>query len=594
MSRPIEDYGMIGDGQTAALVGRDGSIDWLCMPRFDGNACFSRLLGNEAHGYWKITPAEGVLRTSRRYQPDTLVLETTFETDAGAIQVIDFMPMRVTDTVDCPTVVRIVVGLRGRVELCNEVALRFNYGDILPWVILDGDHAVVENGPDRVALHAPVPLERRGGTVLAPGAIAAGERLVFTLTYGLSSQPPAQKVDGEAALRATTEFWHDWIGKFSKPAKYPEAVKRSLITLKALIFQPSGGLVGAATTSLPEIPGGSANWDYRFCWLRDSTFTMTAFLNAGYQDEALAWRDWVLRALAGEPAKLRIMYRVDGSRHIPEWEVPWLPGYEWATPVRIGNAASTQHQADVYGEVIDAFHLASRAGIAPTPRGMTIETGIAEHIEQTWREPGAGLWESRGKQRHYVYSRAMAWAGIDRYLKMAQGRDDVPAATRARFEALRSTIHDEVCREGYHAGLGRFVEYFGGQSIDASLLLLPLIGFLPIDDPRITATIDAVERELMEDGFVRRRIVAKAEPEGTFLACSFWLADCRAMQGNHEGAREIVERVLSIRNDLGLLSEEYDVPGRRLVGNFPQALSHLALVNTVLGLSGPVLARAGG
>ncbi len=590
MSAPIEDYGMIGDGQTAALVCRTGSIDWLCWPRFDSGACFAALLGNEQHGCWTIGPVAAASHITRRYQPDTLILETDFETDNGAIRLIDFMPMRGDNSV----IIRIVVGLRGAVEFGCDLRLRFDYGALSPWVKLNGDAAFAECGPDRVILRAPLKLIEQDRRITASCVIEAGQRFAFSLSYSSSSQPPPPPIDAEAALHATAAFWREWIGKFTPTSDYADAVKRSLITLKALIFQPTGGLVAAPTTSLPEIPGGAANWDYRFCWLRDSTFTLTALLNAGYHDEALAWRDWIVRALAGEPDKLRIMYRVDGARHIPEWEIPWLPGHDWASPVRIGNAASTQHQADVYGEVLDAFHLAARAGIEPGARGAEIETAIAHHIERTWTDPGAGLWESRAEQRHYVYARAMAWVGIDRYVKGMAGRGERDSALRKRFERLRSAIHAEVCREGFHSGLGRFVEYYGGQSIDACLLLLPLIGFLPIDDPRITATIDAVECELLEDGFVRRQPAKNPTAEGSFLACSFWLADCRAMQGNQDAARAIIERVLAIRNDLGLLSEEYDVPGRRLIGNFPQALSHLALVNSVLGLSGPTLVRAAG
>ncbi len=590
MSALIEDYGMIGDGQTAALVCRTGSIDWLCWPRFDSGACFASLLGSDEHGSWKIAPVDAAPQITRRYQPDTLILETDFETDDGAMQVIDFMPMRGNDSV----IVRFVVGLRGTVEFGCDLRLRFDYGALLPWIRLDGNAAFAECGPDRVVLRAPRKLHQQAGVVTTRCLIEAGQRQAFTLAYSDASQAPPPEIDVEAALRATADFWREWIGHFTLAGDYADAVKRSLITLKALIFQPTGGLVAAPTTSLPEIPGGTSNWDYRFCWLRDSTFTLTALINAGYHHEARAWRDWILRALAGEPDKLQIMYRVDGARHIPEWEIPWLPGHDWASPVRIGNAASTQHQADVYGEVLDAFHLAARAGIEPGERGIAVETAIVHHIEQTWTEPGSGLWESRAEQRHYVYARAMAWVGVDRYIKGMTGRDERDPTRRERFERLRATIHAEVCREGFHPGLGRFVEYYGGQSIDACLLLLPLIGFLPIDDPRITATIDAVERELLEDGFMRRQPPKKPTAEGTFLACSFWLADCRAMQGNHDAARAIIDRVLAIRNDLGLLSEEYDVPGRRLIGNFPQALSHLALVNSVLGLSGSTLARAAG
>lgn len=590
MSARLEDYAMIGDGETAALVRRNGAIDWLCWPRFDSDACFAALLGEERNGCWKIAPIDESAVITRRYQTDTLVLETDFETGSGAVRVIDFMPMRERHSV----VARIVVGLRGTVRLRSSLVLRFNYGAISPWIDFRDDCVVAEIGPDRIVFRAPVPLAGEAGGVEAVFEVQAGRRLAFSLAHGQSSDKAPQAIDAEAALTGTRDYWRDWIGRFTKETEWPDAVRRSLITLRALIYRPSGALVAAPTTSLPEIPGGQSNWDYRFCWLRDATFTLTALLNAGYTDEARTWRDWILRAIAGEPDQMRIMYRVDGARHIPEWTVPWLRGYDWASPVRVGNAASTQHQADVYGEVIDAFHLAARAGIERTERSLAVETAIVEHIGKTWSQPGAGLWESRGEQRHYVYARAMAWAGIDRFIKGAASHDRADAATIERFRALRTTIHAEICREGYHPGLGRFVEYYGGQAIDASLLLLPLIGFLPIDDPRIAATIDAVERELMEGGLVRRQIPTPPNSEATFLACSCWLADCRIMQGDRDAARAIIERVLAIRNDVGLLSEEYDVPGQRLAGNFPQALSHLALVTTILGFSGPVLQRAGG
>ncbi|MHB1305296.1 MAG: glycoside hydrolase family 15 protein [Acidiphilium sp.] len=578
MSRPIEEYAMIGDGETAALVHRGGGIDWLCLPRFDSDACLAALLGDERHGSWLITPEhESEVELTRRYRKDTLVLETDFHTKAGAVRIVDFMPPRDRH----PVVIRVVEGLEGRVRMRMAISLRFDYGSMPPWIEIDGNEAVAEVGPDQVVLRAPVPL-----------AVEAGQRLAFSLSYADSTEPPPAAVDAMAALHATVSFWRDWIGRFTRDCEHPEAVRRSLITLKALIYRRTGGLAAAATTALPEIPGGAANWDYRFTWLRDSTFTLTAFLNAGYLEESRAWRDWILRAIAGDPDKMRIMYRIDGARHIPEWEVPWLPGHGWASPVRVGNAASTQHQADIYGEVIDAFHLAVRGGLDRSERTGRVERAIVEHIEKTWREPGAGLWESRGEPRHYVYARAMCWVGVDRFLKGCGETLDRP--TRERFTRLRDAIHEEVCREGYHPGLGRFVAYYGGHAIDACLLLLPLIGFLPVEDPRIAATIEAVASELGEGGLVRRKEPASPTPEGTFTACACWLADCRAMQGRRDEARAIVARVLDIRNDVGLLAEEYNVPAGRLAGNFPQALSHLALVNTILGLSGAVLQRAGG
>lgn len=588
----IEDYAMIGDGETAALVGNDGSIDWMCWPRFDSDACFAALLGNAENGRWLIAPTELAARAkvSRRYQDDTLIVETDFETPTGVVRIIDFMPMREQH----PSLVRLVVGLQGTVAMRMDFAARFNYGDLSPWVQPCDGGFVGDVGPDQIVLRGPVTMSYDQRHILADFVVETGQRVPFVLRYGSSDAGLPPPIDAETALRETQAYWRDWIGRFDKPTDWPEAVKRSLITLKALIYKPTGGLIAAATTSLPEKPGGKLNWDYRFSWIRDATFTLDALLNAGFKDEAVAWRDWMLRAVAGEPDKMRIMYRVDGARHIPEFEVEWLDGYHHAKPVRIGNAASTQHQADVYGELIDAVHLASRAGISRTPRIVAVETQIVEHIEKTWQKPGAGLWESRGERRHYVYSRAMAWVGVDRFLRAGETRDYAGAERVARWEVLRDTIHAEVCQSGFHPGLGHFVEYYGGQTIDACLLLLPLIGFLPIDDPRITATIKAVERELTEDGFVRRKRPEGEVSEGSFIACTLWLADCQNMQGRTTEARQTLERVLAIRNDLGLLSEEYDVPGRHLAGNFPQALSHLALVTTALGLSGPVLQRGGG
>ncbi|MBW4092298.1 MAG: glycoside hydrolase family 15 protein [Proteobacteria bacterium] len=587
MSVPIEDYAMIGDGNTAALVSRSGSVDWLCWPHFDSDACCAALLGGPEHGHWQIAPATEPRAVIRRYKTDTLVLETEFETDTGVVRLIDFMPVQHAHS----TVVRIVVGVRGQVAMHGDLALRFDFGAMPPWVAVQGTCMQAELGPHQVVLRGPAPLTHQHDRVDCTFTVAAAERVAFTLSYGTVVQGAVPPIDAEAALAATVDYWHRWIGRFDKSTAWPEAVRRSLITLKALIFHPSGGVLAAPTTSLPEIPGGHANWDYRYCWVRDASFTLTALLNAGYHEEAAAWRNWILRAVAGRPEEMRIMYRIDGARHIGEREIPWLPGYDWSRPVLVGNKASLQHQADVYGELIEALYLGVRGGIDRSARSEEVQAIVVAHIEKTWMAPGAGLWEQRGEQRHYVYARVMAWVGIDCFLR---GGAEVDAPTRTRLEGVRDRIHQEVCANGYHAGLGRFVEYFGGQSIDASLLLLPLVGFLPVDDPRIVATIDAVERELMEGGFVRRKKADSLHPEGAFLACTLWLADCRAMQGNHDAAREIVERVLAIRNDVGLLSEEYNVPGRRLAGNFPQALTHLALVNTILGLSGPVLQRGGG
>ena len=501
------------------------------------------------------------------------------------------MPMRR----DGSAVVRIVVGLRGTVAMRLELALRFGYGRIAPWIEpCDGGH-VARCGPDQVILRGPVPVEKQDDHLVAAFSVAAGQRLAFVLSYAASHQDLPPPLDAEESLTATIGYWRDWIGRFSKPTHWPEATRRSLITLKALINRPTGGLVAAPTTSLPEKPEGALNWDYRYCWLRDATFTIAALLNAGYRDEAQHWRDWLLRAIAAAPKHMQIMYRLDGARHLQEWQADWLPGYRWARPVRIGNAAATQRQIDVFGELLDAFDLAHRAGIPPSDQIIGLEEEIVTELERVWREPGKGLWESRGEPHHYTYSVAMAWAGVDRFLRGAAVKaGQVPPDTIARLTALRSEIHSTVCLEGFHPGLGTFVQAFGGEEVDASLLMLPLIGFLPIDDPRITATITAIEQQLMDDGLVRREHPKGRPPQGAFIACSFWLADCRNMQGRADAAREVFERVLEIRNDLGLLSEEYNVRGRHLSGNFPQALSHLALVTSALGLSGAVLQRGGG
>ncbi|MGI4795852.1 MAG: glycoside hydrolase family 15 protein [Janthinobacterium lividum] len=595
MSSPIEDYALIGDGETAALVSRSGSVDWLCWPRFDDDACFAALLGTPEHGCWMITPHDAVTATNRRYQDDTLVVETDFETRDGTVRLIDFMPARET----CSSLVRIVVGLRGRVAMRSELRLRFDYGALPPWCEATDDGSVARVGPDMVVLRAPVPVKVHQRCQEASFTVAQGERLAFVLSYGPASQAVPGPVDAEQALNATQAYWREWIGRFdNSKTNWPAEVRRSLITLKAMIHRPSGGLVAAPTTSLPEAPGGDMNWDYRYCWLRDATFTLGALLNAGYHEEARDWRDWLLRAIAGSPGRMRIMYRVDGARHLAEWNVDTLPGYRYASPVRVGNAASTQHQIDVYGEVLDCLSLARAGGLGVSDQEKVAQTKIVEHLEKVWNTEGSGVWESRAEPRQYTYSKAMAWVGVDRVLRFLQsdeGHANADPAMVERLTALRRTIHDEVCREGWNEGLGTFTQHYGGQEIDASLLLLPLVGFLPADDPRMAATIETIRRELTEDGLVRRM---KAKPgkveEGAFLACSCWMADCLSLQGRHEEARVQFERVLTVANDLGLLSEEYNVPGKHLAGNFPQALTHLAVVNTALGLSGPVLHRGGG
>ncbi len=592
MSSPIEDYALLGDGQTAALLNRDGSIDWLCWPRFDDDACFAALLGKGENGHWTIAPAEPVTQRRRRYQANTLIMETELETASGAVRVVDFMPMRK----GASALIRIVVGVRGTVRMRCQVRLRFDYGALPPWSACHGDDMVAKVGPDLVILRAPVQLDVNAHVTSAEFDVSAGNQCAFTLQYGASHESPPERIDPQAALAQTQGFWRDWIGRFDDAkTDWPDAVRRSLITLKALIHAPTGGLVAAPTTSLPEAPGGKMNWDYRYCWLRDASFTLCALLNAGFHTEATAWRDWLLRAIAGSPERLRIMYRVDGSRHLSEWMIEALPGYRYSRPVRIGNAASTQHQIDVFGEVLDALDMARRGGIATTTQETVAECKIVEHLEQVWHTEGSGVWESRSELRQYTYSKVMAWVGVDRFLRHQGGVGTADAAMIERLKALRQTIHDEVCREGWNEGLGTFVQHYGGQAIDASLLLLPLVGFLPADDPRMAATIETIQRELSEGGLIRRNKATTEPPnEGAFLACSCWMADCLNLQGRKDEARAQFERVLAVANDLGLLAEEYNVPGKHLAGNFPQALTHLAVVNTALGLCGPTLQRGGG
>jgi GH15 family glucan-1,4-alpha-glucosidase len=581
VARLIEDYGLIGDGETAALVHRNGSIDWLCWPRFDSDACFAALLGTREHGHWELSPIDPT-RIERRYHPDTLVLETDFETRHGAIRLTDFMPIRNGASM----LVRMMKGVRGRVHIRSDLKLRFDYGSIRPWIEIEQRRAVARVGPDLVALYSPEALRQENGSVLAEAELGEGEDMVFTLAYGSSVQPCPEPIDAKMALAATQKYWREWIAQFDGKTEWPEAVRRSLITLKSMIYRPSGAIVAAPTTSLPEKAGGETNWDYRFAWIRDSTFVFSVLLDAGYRQAAIDWRNWLLRALAGDPDKMRIMYRVDGSRRLEESIAEWLPGFRWTSPVRVGNAASGQHQLDIFGETVNTLHLANQSGIGVTREEVDAIRAIVRHVERVWRLPDQGLWESRGKPRHYVYSKVSSWVAVDRYAEFEMTNTDAAHEARSRIKNLAREMHDEICREGYDQRLGRFVEYYGGQSLDASLLLLPLMGFLPVDDERISRTIAAVENELMEDGFVCRRKPRDEDPEGAFLACSCWLADCQLLQGRRDDARRTFERVLSVRNDLGLLSEEYNVRARQLAGNFPQALSHLALVRTALRLSG--------
>lgn len=588
MSLPLEDYALIGDRRSAALVSRRGSIDWLCWPRFDSDACFAALLGDERNGCWKLGPTDPEARSTRRYRPDTMILETRHATATGEVSVIDLMP------VDMPhaALIRQVRGERGEVELELDLRLRFNYGAVSPWRRGEGRQVISVVGPDLVVLRGDVDLACEAERVAARFTVHAGETVSFDLLYGTSYEPEPKPIDRDAAILKTERYWRDWLRRFAKPTPWPDAVKRSLLVLQSLIFAPSGGMIAAPTLGLPEIPGGDANWDYRYSWLRDSSFALCAFLNAGFREEATAWRDWLLRALAGEPEHMRTMYRCDGGHQIGSREISWLPGYNGARPVHVGNRAVNQIQLDIFGEVLDVMHLAQQAGIDEhRPWDIAVERSILGHVEKIWRNPDQGIWESRGDASQFTYSKVMAWVAADRFLKLSSRIPAVSHADRARFTRLRDTVHAEVCRDGYSPSRGSFVASFGGDELDASLLLLPLVGFLPVDDARISQTIAAIERELVDDGLVRRHPRQNGKDEGAFLACTCWLADCLSLQGRTDEARAYLERVLAVSNDVGLLAEEYDTSGKRLTGNFPQALSHFALINTALGLGGPVLKR---
>jgi GH15 family glucan-1,4-alpha-glucosidase len=591
MSKRIEDYALIGDRRSAALVARDGSIDWLCWPHFDSDACFAALLGDTQNGCWRLAPVEGdsgdmPQRTTRRYRDDTLILETTHETASGRVRVSDLMPM---DT-EHRTVIRQVTGESGSVVMTTDLALRFDYGSIPPWLRAGKRVVCGVVGPDLVVLRAPVDLDCKNDRIVAEFTAEADQILTFTLQYGVAHKPEPEPLDPETAIGATERYWRDWIGQFRAPTDWPGAVKRSLITLQALTEAETGGIIAAPTTSLPEVLGGDCNWDYRYTWLRDSTFTLTAFLNAGYREGAACWRDWLLRAAAGVPSRLRTMYRSDGARHTVSHDVPWLSGWENCRPVHVGNPAADQFQLDIYGEILDSLHLCAQAGLDDRPWDIAIETELVSHIEKVWGKPDQGIWELRNAPRHYTHSKVMAWVGIDRYLKLK----DIAASRRGELEGLRARMHREICRHGFDTGRNAFVQTLdGGPTLDASLLMLPLLGFLPVKDPRITGTIAAIEQELVEGGLVRRWSRDAGPDEGAFIACTCWLADCLAMQGREQEARGYLERVICLANDVGLLSEEWDTRGRRMLGNFPQALSHLALVNTALSLCGPVLQRGG-
>ncbi|HXF97911.1 MAG TPA: glycoside hydrolase family 15 protein [Gaiellaceae bacterium] len=595
MSARIEDYGLLGDLQSAALVSREGCVDWLCLPRFDSGAMFASLLGTEENGHWTIQP-RGAFRTrARRYRGETLVLETDFETEGGVARVIDFMPPRA----ELPDLVRVVEGIRGRVEMRMELVLRFDYGWIVPWVRnLEGTLVAIA-GPDAVALRTPVELVGRDLRTHAAFAVRAGERVPFVLTWFPSNEPLPEPVDAERALADTLAFWEAWAGRCAYEGRWREAVVRSLLTLKALTYAPTGGIVAAPTTSLPEAIGGVRNWDYRFCWLRDATLTLLALVRAGYLEEARSFRSWLLRAVAGSPEDLQIMYGLAGERRLTELELPWLAGYEGSRPVRIGNAAWRQRQLDVYGEVGDILYQARRRGLEPLEDAWRLNRKLLEWLETGWREPDEGIWEVRGPRRHFTHSKVMAWVAFDRAVKSVErfGRE----GPLERWRALREEIRCDVLEHGFSRKRGTFVQFYGSDRLDANLLLLPLVGFLPARDPRVLATTEAIRRELTREGFVERYRADEANVEvdglppgeGVFLPCSFWLVAVLAQQGRREEAVELYERLLGLRNDLGLLAEEYDPERKRLVGNFPQAFTHLALVETAFTLERALRPRRG-
>jgi GH15 family glucan-1,4-alpha-glucosidase len=584
LSSQIEDYGLIGDCETAALVGRDGSIDWLCWPAFDSDACFASILGTPGNGRWLIAPAEEVRRTSRRYRNNTLILETRFETESGVVAVTDFMPPRG----NASDIVRLVHGTAGRVKLKMELVIRFGMGADIPWVRRTGDGALLAIcGQDMTVLRTPVATHGRDMTTVAEFEVSEGETVPFVLTYGPSHLPVPQPVDPAQALQDTEDFWIDWCGRCTYAGENHDLVMRSLITLKALTYAPTGGIVAAPTTSLPEELGGSRNWDYRYCWLRDATFTLLALMNSGYTEEASAWHSWLLRAVAGSPAGMQIMYGIMGQRRLLEWEAGWLPGYEGARPVRIGNAAHAQLQLDVYGELIDAFHQSRMTKLKLDEESWALECTVLDHLAEVWDHPDHGIWERRGNPRHYVSSKVMTWVAFDRGIKSAERFGF--KAPLDRWRSLRETIHRDVCERGFDVAQNAFVESYGSRLLDASILMLPSVGFLPASDPRVRGTLAAIERHMMRDGFVLRHdpreVSDEQQPiEGAFLACTLWLADAFVLAGEVDKAQTLFDRVVSIANDLGLLAEEFDTLALRQTGNFPQALTHIALVNTAHNL----------
>ncbi|MER5893195.1 glycoside hydrolase family 15 protein [Streptomyces sp. NPDC001876] len=591
MTPRIEDYALIGDLQTAALVGRNGSVDWLCLPRFDSGACFAALLGDEDNGHWRIAPqgTNGADTCTRRaYVADSLVLETFWETRTGTVKVIDFMPQRDK----APDVMRIVEGVSGSVDMSSVLRLRFDFGSVVPWMRRSHGHRVAVAGPDSVWLRSEPPVKTWGQqfSTCSSFTVAEGEKVAFVLTWHPSHAPRPKLIDPYKALKHTLTDWAKWSARCTYQGRHREAVLRSLITLKALTYAPTGGIVAALTTSLPEEIGGVRNWDYRYCWLRDSTLTLAAMVAAGYLEEAAAWRDWLLRAVAGDPADLQIMYGLAGERRLPETELPWLSGYEHSRPVRTGNAAVRQRQLDVYGEVIDSLRVAHEAGLDSKPHAWNLQLSLLGFLESTWREPDEGLWEVRGQRRHFVHSKVMAWVAADRAVRTLEEDPGLPGDAD-RWRAMRDAVHAEVCEKGYDPVRNTFTQYYGSQELDASTLLIVRTGFLPPDDPRVIGTVDAVRAGLARDGLIRRystdgvSVDGLPGDEGAFIACSFWLVDALLRIGRTDDADELFGRLLELRNDVGLLAEEYDTVAGRQLGNYPQAFSHIGLVNSAVDLA---------
>jgi len=598
MSLRIEDYALIGNTRTAALVGNNGSIDWLCMPRFGSGACFAALLGSSANGHWLIAPRNAVRTVRRRYEGPTLILANEFVTASGAVEVVDFMP--IAERHRQVDVVRIVRGLRGAVPMQMKAVFRFDYGHIVPWVTRRENGLRAIAGPDALKLTTPVPMRGENLATVSEFAVTEGQSIPFVLTWYPSHEDEPGEIDPMQALRETEKWWLDWSSRCTISGPWRELALRSLITLKALTYGPTGGIVAAPTTALPERIGGPRNWDYRFCWLRDATFTLYALLISGYTEEAIAWHEWLLRAVAGSPGDLQIMYGIAGERRLTEFELPWLSGYEGSRPVRIGNAAHEQFQLDVYGEIMDAAHLASRGGAVSSSESWNLRLALMEHLEKAWNRPDQGIWEVRGPQRHFTHSKVMAWVAFDRAVKAVERNHG--AGPVDRWRKLRDRIHRDVCMHGFDRQRNAFVQYYGADRLDAASLMFPLVGFLPANDARMVGTVEAIQRELISDGLVLRYrsetdIDGLPQGEGVFLACSFWLVDNLVLAGRQNEARELFERLVSLCNDVGLISEEYDPASHRLVGNFPQAFTHVSLLNSVHNLAlaeGPARHRSTG